>query len=365
MSKNEDDREPVIERVESEIEDSETAPATYDIVTYPADFTLEGLVKKYRAGDIIIPGFQRKFVWNIKQASRLIESFLLGLPVPAIFLYVEPNTNKHLVIDGQQRLLSIYYFMEGYFGEPSKDRRVVFMLAGLNEKSPYFQKTYETFRDTDASAFRKLNDAVLRAFIVQQLQPKGRGSIYHIFERLNTGGTQLVGQEIRNCVYHGPFNDLLGKLNKDASWRKVFGKPRPDKRQRDIELILRFLALYYEQHKYSKPMNRFLSEFMASNQKGQVYPLAKCETLFRKTVETVHGRFGDKPFHIKAGLNAAMFDAVFVALARHLNEIPKDVKQRYESLKKDPDMNALVSSATTDEDALRKRHKKAQQIFFK
>lgn len=362
---NGNDKEQVIEPIPSEIEDSEATLATYDIVTYPADFTLEGLIKKYRAADVIIPGFQRKFVWNINQASKLIESFLLGLPVPAIFLYVEPDTGKHLVIDGQQRLLSVCYFMEGFFGEAAKDKRTVFKLKGLHKDSPYFDKTYQELEQTDEPAFRRLNDSVLRAFIVKQLQPEGRASIYHIFERLNTGGTQLVGQEIRNCVYHGPFNDLLGRLNTEQQWRKIFGKTDPDKRQRDTELVLRFLALHFEGDKYSKPMKGFLSVFMARNKKGQIYSLDRCEHLFTRTVRALHKNLGEKPFHIKAGLNAAMFDAVSVAFSKHLKAIPSDIKKRYRQLRKDKDMDAFVSSATTDEEIVRKRLERAERLLFK
>ena len=106
------------------------------IVTYPADYTLEVLIGKFNK-TILVPGFQRKYVWTIKQASRLIESFLLGLPVPAIFLYVDPVKNTYLVVDGQQRLMSIAYFFDGYFGEPDgKGNRAIFRLQGLNDKSP-------------------------------------------------------------------------------------------------------------------------------------------------------------------------------------------------------------------------------------
>lgn len=94
---------------DSENEDLESAPISYEVVTYPADFTLEGLVQKYRKGNLVVPGFQRNFVWNIKQSSRLIESFLLGLPVPSIFLFTEESRNDQLVIDGQQRLMSLVY----------------------------------------------------------------------------------------------------------------------------------------------------------------------------------------------------------------------------------------------------------------
>jgi hypothetical protein len=333
-------------------------------VTYPADYTLEGLVNKYNKGSIIVPGFQRKFVWDIKQASRLIESFLLGLPVPAIFLYVEPGTNKQLVIDGQQRLLSIVYFFEGYFGKPVKGLRTIFKLKGLNNNSPYYEKTYEDLKSIDEAAINQLNESVLRAFIVKQLDPQGDSSIYHIFERLNTGGTQLVGQEIRNCIYHGPFNDMLRDLNKNPSWQKIFGKKDEDKRQRDIELILRFLALYYNGNNYTKPMKNFLSNFMKENKDGQVRDLTSFQTLFSDTIEAILTHLGERPFHIRSGMNVAVFDSVSVAFARHIGNIPGNIRERYNALVKDNSFLALVSSGTTDEGVVAGRLKKATEKLF-
>ncbi len=188
-----------IEEIVSEVEDEESSPAQYEISTYPADFTLEGLHQKWLAGDIKIPKFQRQFVWKQTQASKLIESFLLGLPVPAVFFYTERKSQKYLVIDGQQRLKTVFYFFEGYFGEEEKGKRKAFRLKGLNEKSKLEGKLFSDLEEGDQ---RALKNAVLRSFIVKQIDPADDTSIYHIFERLNTGGTLLTAQEVRNCVYH-------------------------------------------------------------------------------------------------------------------------------------------------------------------
>jgi uncharacterized protein with ParB-like and HNH nuclease domain len=206
----------------------------YDITTYPSDFTLSVLFEMWRNKSIIIPDFQRDYVWNINQASLLIESFLIGLPVPQVFFYID-DENKNLVIDGQQRLLSIFYFFEGFFGkENEKGRRQVFRLTGLNKKNRFYNKTFDQL---DEKMRRKFEGAVLRAINVRQLNPKdGNTSIYYIFERLNTGGTPLKPQEIRNCVYRGDFLNRMRKLNENTDWRKILGKVMPDKHQNDVEL---------------------------------------------------------------------------------------------------------------------------------
>src|SRR5690606_11803388 len=124
----------VFDDSEGEIEDRRSSPASYEIATYPADYTLEVLHAKWLAKEIYIPPFQRGFVWNQAQASKLIESFLVGLPVPPIFLYVERESERSMVVDGQQRLRSIFDFFAGYFGnEDDRARKPVFRLKGLAE----------------------------------------------------------------------------------------------------------------------------------------------------------------------------------------------------------------------------------------
>lgn len=351
-----------LEDIQSENNDLESTPATYEVITYPADFTLEGLVSKYKKGSMTVPGFQRNYVWNIKQASRLIESFLLGLPVPAIFLFTDEVNNEQLVIDGQQRLMSVVYFFDGYFGEADKGgRRKVFKLTGLNEKSPYNEKTYIELEDSDQAAFNKLNDSVLRAFVVKQLTPNGNTSVYHIFERLNTGGTQLVGQEIRNCVYHGEFNNLLCELNKYENWRKIFGSTPAHKRQKDVELILRFFSFYGNGDNYERPIKDFMSNFMSKNQHLDDEKSQEFERLFKYTCDKVIEILGEKPFHIWSGLNVAVFDSTFTTLAKF--GFKNDLKERFSALKKDEDFVKGVRGATADDSIVELRMSLARQYL--
>ena len=219
--------------VEDELEEDEIS-IEYDIATYPSDFTHAGIKGMWKAVDITIPDYQREFVWTIKQSSLLIDSFLSGLPVPSVFFYIDEE-NKNLVIDGQQRILSVVFFFEGYFGkESTQGKRQVFRLTGLAEGSPYHGKRFQDLSESDQ---RKLKQAVLRAMNIRQLSPEedDKTCAYHIFERLNTGGTPLSPQEIRNVVFRGKFNQLLKEANKDDNWRKIIGKPYFDKHQKDIE----------------------------------------------------------------------------------------------------------------------------------
>lgn len=351
-----------LEEIESEEADLDSTPAAYEVITYPADFTLEGLVSKYKKGSMTVPGFQRNYVWNINQASRLIESFLLGLPVPSIFLFTDDERNEQLVIDGQQRLMTIVFFFDGYFGPPdTKGRRKVFKLTGLNESSPFYNKTYSELEEVNQAAFNKLNDSVLRAFVIKQITPSGNTSVYHIFERLNTGGTQLVGQEIRNCVYHGPFNEMLCRLNKYENWRKIFGTPALHKRQKDVELILRFFAFLDNGDNYEKPIKDFMSNYMKDKQYLPDEKLNRMEQIFKETCDLVLTDLGEKPFHIWSGLNVAAYDSVFTTLAKA--DAIDDLANKYESLKSDESFIKGVRGSTTDESIIELRMILARQYL--
>ena len=227
----------------AEAEDQQaTTDLRYQITSYGADYPVDGLVKRLRSGDIELPKFQRDFVWPLPQASKFIESLLLGLPIPAIFLSKETDSQKLLVIDGQQRLKSLLAFYDGVL------RGKEFRLEGVNKE--FEGATYKSLGDADR---RRLDDALLHAIIIRQEDPKNDdSSVFLVFERLNTTSTPLSEQELRACVYHGAFNDYLHKVYADRNWRGIYGEP--NLRQKDKELLLRFFALYFDLEAYERPL---------------------------------------------------------------------------------------------------------------
>ncbi len=347
--------------VETEAEEDEIS-VQFDIATYPSDFTLVGIHKMWHDGDIEIPDFQREFVWTIKQSSLLIESFLVGLPVPPVFFYID-DEHKNLVIDGQQRILSAVYFFDGLFGEESvHGKKQVFRLTGLDERSPYHAQRFEDLVPADQ---RKLHNAVLRAINVRQLSPKGEStSIYHIFERLNTGGTALKPQEIRNCVFRGNFIALLKKLNDDKNWRAILGKKTKDRHQKDVELILRIFALTRGWSAYEKPMKEHLNVAMRQNQSGNSDVVRKFAEQFPVVCDYVVSKLGPNPFHIRGPLNTSVLDSVFSALLENFDHLPRDVIDRYKALLSDIDFINLTYSSTTDTKVLRDRFTKARKYLI-
>jgi uncharacterized protein with ParB-like and HNH nuclease domain len=345
-------------QTEEEIDD---APfVEFDIIASPSDPTLELLSEKVKVGDIIVPFYQRKYVWKIEQASRLIESFLMGLPVPQVFLYV--NDEEQLeIIDGQQRIISVKYFFEGYFGEAdSHEKRQIFKLKGLSERSEYNGKTFSQLSIRDQ---RRLRNTSLRAIHIKQLKPSSRNdSVFHIFERLNTGGTQLKPQEIRNAVYRGNIVDNLKILNDDKNWRNILGLKHTDKNQRDVEIILRLFSLFEEWENYEKPMLRYLNYQMKDNREFHSLRAIRFMKRFPEVVEIVNSNL-TKPFRPRNVINSAMLEGVMIALLEDERIDGKTLKSKYEALSTDEIFNKYLRGATTDTAIVRERIRRAKEIL--
>src|SRR5699024_6533506 len=222
---------------EAESENSgEYSIGEYDITSSPNDFNILTLYNFLESGVVKIPTFQRNYVWDIVRASKLIESLIIGLPIPQIFLY-EESRNKFLVIDGQQRLMSIYYFMKQRF--PRKNKRTelgeIFDEKGyipeevLND-SQYFRPFKLKLTSNGDAKGNKLNNLTynelddyktnfelrtIRNIIIKQNYPSDddNSSIYEIFNRLNTGALNLRPQEIRSSLYYSEFDNMLKRIN--------------------------------------------------------------------------------------------------------------------------------------------------------
>jgi hypothetical protein len=348
------------EEMDTEEENDDVPFVEFDISVSPADPTLELLAKKVQDKDIIVPFYQRRYVWKIEQASRLIESFLMGLPVPQVFLYVNDDDQLE-IIDGQQRIMSVKYFFEGYFGEPdSNGKRQVFLLKGLSERSEYNGKAFAELSQRDQ---RRLKNTSLRAIHIKQLQPSARNdSVFYIFERLNTGGTQLKPQEIRNAVFRGEIVDRLKALNSDPNWRSILGMSKPDKSQKDVETILRLFSLFEMWEKYEKPMLRYLNTHMRENKEFKSERAKRFAQRFPEVVRMISAEL-KKPFRPRAVINIAMLEGVVLALLENSSIDAHRLKLGYEAIEKDPLMASLIRGPTTDTLTLQKRIRRAKELL--
>ena len=349
-------------------EAAEVIPFNYAITAYGADMPVDGIVKRIKAGDIFVPKFslpaksaagevrfQREFVWTKLQADRLIESLLLGLPVPGIFL-VKEDSGRQLVLDGHQRLHSLMRF---YTNNWEGDE---FRLESVQKR--FSGRTYKTLNSTDR---RRLDDSLIHATIIRQDEPsEDLSSIYLVFERLNSGGTSLQPQEIRVALYHGPFVQLLTSLNANSDWRHLFG--RKSKRLKDIELILRFFALLEANKKYSRPMKGFLSSYMAHRRNIGDDLQQQFTELFKGLCAAILRGIGSKAFKPKKAVNAALVDALLVGIARRINtrgpiKKPTLLRQAYHKLLQSSKFQASIFRSTADEDNVKTRLRLSTRAF--
>lgn len=343
------------ENVKDDAGEETSDPVIYNISSYGADLTAEQHVKRMRAEAYVKPEFQRSYIWPLKKASRFIESLILGLPVPSIFLYEDRESGKKLIVDGLQRLTTLHWFYDGLF------RGKEFVLTDVHDK--WAGRSYKSLDENDR---QKLDDAILHTIIFKQDEPvDDRSSVYHVFERLNTGGMNLTSQEIRVCINHGIFSKILKKMNNDKNWRNIFGAESV--RLKDQELILRFLALVESVDSYDRPMSEFLNRFMEKYDNGPEERLAEFQRLFSQTCEYARRAFGDRPFRPGNAINAAVFDACMVGLARRLrtSDAP-DVdclNSKYKELLDNIDFRNYYERATADKDSVIKRINLATQAF--
>ncbi|MFR9676956.1 DUF262 domain-containing protein [Streptomyces sp. TR02-1] len=266
----------------------------YEIVASPNDFNTLTINSFIEEGAIKIPPFQRNYVWDRKRASKLIESLILGLPVPQVFLYEEGN-NDFLVIDGQQRLMTVFFFTKGRF--PRKDKRSILRKffnseGGISEEILADDEYFETFKlslptlpgqrknkfsgltyKTLEEYKRQFDLRTIRNIIVKQVSPADDDSaMFEMFNRLNTGGVNLNQQEIRASLYHSKFFEGLFELNQKEKWRELLGSPHPDSRMKDMEVILRSLALREGTAGYAGSMTGFVNRFCKNS---KTFPEAK------------------------------------------------------------------------------------------
>ncbi len=338
----------VLDAHEEEVSE-ELEPVSY----FGTDFDVHGLVRRLNEGEILVPsfdpheaegvevaGFQRKLVWKRPQMIRFVESLLLGFPVPGIFL-VQQSDRKHLVLDGQQRLKTLQYFYAGEFE--------------LSDVVSRFEgRRYETLELPDR---RTLDNTFIHATIVR-FEEGSEESIYQLFERLNTGGTNLYPHEIRVALYGGELISLVRELNRDENWRSLFGKPNI--RLKDQELILRYLALFHSRGSYERPLRSFLNGFAKRHRSLQGLDEESIRDVFRSTCSALNDSLGPTAFRRGRAINAALVDAVMVGMAERVRNKggapePTKVQAAHASLLENEEFLTAISRATADEESVKAR----------
>ena len=336
----------------------------YNITSFGTDISFREIVSMYKDGDLEKPELQRKYVWTKAEASRFIDSVLLGLPVPSIFL-AKTSDEKRLIVDGYQRIMTVYDYIEGVFGGDGK----VFKLSSTDAiNSAWRGKAYSELTEEQR---RKIRNTPIHAIVFEQKHPQDDTGMYQIFERINTSGRPLKPQEIRNCVYHGRFNQFLFDLNKEKVWRQVIGDEKEDSRMADVELILRFFAFSkilssLEINQKQINLVKYLNEYMGKHSEISDAQKKKCREAFLDTMIFLYERIGDKVFRTGKDvggefkwakkINPVVFDAVSVATVLVGSKREEDnLLERYKALLQNDEFSIVTRQRTTNTDHIRRR----------
>lgn len=366
-----------IEQIPEEVNDAYSNDDLYNINSWGADLSFRELITMYDEDELLKPELQRYYVWDKPEASRFIESILLGLPVPSIFL-ANTSEDKKLIIDGYQRIMTVFdYVKKGVWRKDGK----IFKLSNtdkINER--YRGKAFTELPEQDQ---RRLRSTTIHAIVFEQKAPNDNDtSLYQVFERINTGGRALMPQEIRNCVNQGPFNDLLFQLNTNPNWRILFGKNLVDPRMRDMEFILRFLALDTEFIRNNTSSNislkKYLNEFMGSENSQNLAIINERREKFDYVMNFIMEFIGENAFYnitagddtkIRKRFYPTIFDSICPAVAiahRHFGDnIPKDnLEQKRLALLKDEEYRTFISEGTMQISHIHGRINKALNYLF-
>jgi hypothetical protein len=289
------------------------------LATQSLDLSIEALVARIgRNGLILQPEFQRDYVWSAAKASALVESVLMRIPLPVVYL-AETAEGDWEVVDGQQRLTSLYSFVVGRFPDGTS-----FKLGQTNVRSDTKGKAFKDLSKADQNA---ILNYTLRAVILQkESHPDLK---FEVFERLNCGSVQLKDAELRNCMYRGPYNDMLNDLAGNPFLLKIRHAETPHKRMEDRQLILRFFAMKRNSHlNFKGGMKQFMNREMIAYRHAAPSEIAALKSMFATAIECAWTVFGPNAFRRwstgddrspegqwESKLNVALWDTILYTFA--------------------------------------------------
>jgi hypothetical protein len=278
--------------IPEEVEDDsplEIAPDRRRVKTDKQDLPVETLTGWVRRGKLDLqPEFQRYYIWNASKASRLIESLLLEIPIPVVYV-AEEQDGVFSVVDGQQRLTSLSAFVDGVFPESEGK---IFKLTGLRVLKELNGKE---FRNLEPRLQEKVLGTTIRLIVIEKdSDPDVK---FEVFERLNLGAVALNDMELRNCVCRGSYNQLLRELVDNQHLLKVLRQDAPHPRMMDRQLILRFFAMWRKTHlKYKSPMKQFMNHEMEEHRNASPDEINEMRSVFLKSIEMAYTVFGVNAF---------------------------------------------------------------------
>jgi hypothetical protein len=314
------------------------------LLTQPFDFIVGSLEEQINDGQLILQDdFQRRQIWDLKKSSRLIESLLLNVPIPVCY-FAELDDGSYSVIDGQQRLTSIFRFLTNNYA-----------LSGLRVRPELNKKR---FNELDRSDQRLIRTRTIRCIVIQrESHPDIR---FDVFERLNQGGVRLTPQELRNSNYRGDLNGIIKSLCTDERFQSIRRVNEVDSRMGDAEMVLRFFAFHFAPAEYRGFFAPFLDKYLERKMKMTESDKKLHESTFLNTIGKVAAVFGNNSYRqigedgkFANQINRAIYDSVMLTFA-HIDKKPLEAKKDLivEQLKllctKNDDFKDAIGKATRD-----------------
>lgn len=328
------------------------------ITTQAYDKSVADIIRMIEDGDINLnPEYQRNYIWDNKKSSLLIESLILNVPIPVVYVSQEED-DSWTVIDGLQRLNSLFRFFQRDFKLSGLE-----ILTELNKSD---------VKSLNPKALRVLKNGLLRIIVISHdSHPEIK---YDVFMRLNTGAVKLNDQELRNCLYRGKLNEKIKEITNKQNILSLFNLESPHKRMADCELILRFLSLYSNFNKldnsinnYKGRMKNFINDFLLKNTKIKDEDVLEIENLVDEVTETIINVYSENAFKrfnsegiYESTLNRALMDILFISTAvldrEKIIENKIEIFQKFKSLMiNDSDFRNSITIGTSDTKVLNYR----------
>jgi hypothetical protein len=362
----EEERKSIIETDEdTEIEDKRDESGLYpydpvysDIEISDNPFTIFEYLRQLEKGRIVIqPDFQRNQVWSKTQKSKFIESIILNFPLPPIYLN-ETKDAHYIVIDGLQRSSALKEYNKGEFA-----------LSGI-EAIPKYNGL--KFRDLPESLQSKFEDKKLTVFVLKPSTPMV--VIYDLFNRINTGGTQLNRQEVRNCIFIGNSTKLLKELSEQEYFKKAIDWGVKSTRMKDREVVLRYLAFRWFNYElqYSGDMSEYLENAMKVINKMEDEVIDSMRLDFKRVMDWSFSIWGKDNFRIpkettRGTINTAIIETIcnFISSKSdaYLNTQKEVIKGNYYTLLDNPIYFDAVTKSTGNKNKVLDRFKISLEIL--
>jgi hypothetical protein len=315
--------EEIEEKYQSSYEDSDFVEfPPEDIIAFNELRSCADIYRLYKKKQLKIdPEFQRKNVWKNPIKTRFIDSLIKQLPIPSMCISWDYRTNQRLVVDGLQRIFTIIQFLgqnELELPEEYQNWQLSF-LDDIDERIR--GKSISEIKQEYPSLYERVENLTLPITVIRfdSNQESHMNYLYTIFHRLNTGGTPLNNQEIRNCIYQGNFNQLLRICADYSGWKKLpFSKKMNIQRLEDQEFILRFFAFFDNRQNYKGRLSKFLNEYMLNNKTISLKDHEQMYCLFRKTIDYLFKLF---PEEQEIGLSKVILEGVMIGIAHNLQTL--------------------------------------------